>query len=324
MEFKRWRLSATSPVVNAGLGLALLFTAAACSKQEKAPEAAPEAAETAADVELPAVWATRKLEGPVGSVALSGGMNGVLAVAYKKGGLQLFNMQAEQLGEPMQFRVKALANGKAATIAGRTLTLFPGVTDAGEMKAYVFGEGLVAPAQVDLPVDGENSIEGVCSGPGGSEGLMRLAFWTEKNDRVLQAGMVRERDGELTWDRGDSTFTDFPIVSCAYTNDTLVASPRATASAATVRGSYSALLSLEKDAGLSLSTDLGMTTSLVHVRNGLTINAPKSPDAMTAMGTMLSGGYPGGLIVVAGEVSPDDNQVVFIDPSAVTLAETTN
>ena len=73
MEFKRWRLSATSPVVNAGLGLALLFTAAACSKQEKAPEAAPEAAETAADVELPAVWATRKLEGPVGSVALSGG-----------------------------------------------------------------------------------------------------------------------------------------------------------------------------------------------------------------------------------------------------------
>ena len=320
MEFKRWRLSATSTVVNAGLGLALLFAATACSKQEKAPESPAETADSAENVELPAVWATRSLEGPVASVALSGGLSGLMAVAYEGGGLQLFDMEAERLGEPTNFRIKALANGRVASIAGSNLTLFPGVTLDGTMKAYVYGEGLLAPAQVDLPVDGETAIEGICSGPAGTEGLLRLAFWTALNDRILQAGIVKEQGGELNWVRGESTFTDFPITSCAYTEDTLVASPRAISAAPLARGNYSALLSLEDGAGLTVSTDFGMTISDVHVRNGITVVAPDHPVAMAAMGTMMAGGYPGGLIVLAGEVAPDDHQIVFVDPSPITLA----
>jgi len=319
MEFKRWRLSATSPVVNAGLGLALLFTAAACSKQEKTPETAPESPAIAAGVELPAVWATRTLDGPVSAIALSGGSRAILAVAFQSGGLQFFNLEAEQIGEPTNFRVKALANGQSTTLGNNSLTVFPGVTTDGTMKAYVYNDSLVAPAQVDLAVDGERSLAGVCSGPGGTEGIMRLAFWTETNNRVLQAGIVKEDNGELVWDRGESTFTDFPIRSCAYTSDTLVASPRAIAAAPLIRGKVSALLSLEPESGLQVSTDLGMTTSNVSVRDGLSVFAPDAPVAMTAMGTMMSGGYPGGVIVLAGEVEPGDNQVVFIDPSEITL-----
>ena len=86
MQFKRWRLSATSPVVNAGLGLALLFTAVGCSKKAEAPEVPASASEIAAGVELPAVWSTRPLEGKVNAVALSGGLGGLLAVAYERGG----------------------------------------------------------------------------------------------------------------------------------------------------------------------------------------------------------------------------------------------
>ncbi len=318
MQFKRWRLSATSRLVNAGLGLSLLFAAAACSKKEKAPEPAPESSEITADVPLPAVWATRSLEGPVSAIALSGGLNGLLAVAYQRGGLQLFNMEAERIGEPVKFRIKALGGGQAATIGGANIVVFPGVTIDGDMKAYVYGEGLMAPAQVDLPVDGEKMIDGVCTGPAGGEGVMRLAFWTAANNTVLQAGMLREQEGEFTWVRDASTFTDFPITSCAYTQDTLVASPRARSAAPLVRGDYSALLSLEDDNGLLVSTDLGMTTSVVDVQDGISVRAPDKPDAMAAMGTMMSGGYPGGLIVLAGEVAPGDNQVVFVDPTALT------
>ena len=43
-------------------------------------------------------------------------------------------------------------------------------------------------------------------------------------------------------------------------------------------------------------------------------------DAMAAMGTMMNGGYPGGVIVIAGETGPDQHQAVFVDPSALTLA----
>ena len=322
MQFKRWRLVATSPVVNAGLGLALLFTAAACSKKAEAPEETIAAPEITAGLELPAVWATRPLEGEVASVALSGGLGGLLAVAYDRGGLQLFNMEGEIIGEPANFRLSALASGHNFSIGGSSVTVFPAVTRNGEVKAYIFGEGLLAPAQVDLPVPDTRAVEGICSGQMLSGGLMRVAYWTTTNDRVLQTGVVDTQDGEFTWKSGESTFTDFPIKSCAYTSDTLVASPRAVSAASLNRGGYDALLSIEEGSSLRVSTDFGLTNTDIIVRDGITVIAPDQPDAMAAMGSTLSGGYPGGVIVLAGETAPGQHQAVFVDPSALTLAET--
>ena len=319
MQFKRWRLSATSPVVNAGLGLALLFTAVGCSKKAEAPEVPASASEIAAGVELPAVWSTRPLEGKVNAVALSGGLGGLLAVAYERGGLQLFNMNGEILGEPANFRLTDLASGQSATLGGSTVTIFPGITREGQLKAYLYGEGLLAPAQVDLPVPNTSSIAGVCSGPMRAAGIMRVAYWTSTNDRVLQTGIVREENGEFSWYASESTFTDFGIRSCAYTSDTLVASPRAKSAASLTRGDFDALLSIEDGSGLQVSTDLGMTNTEITVRDGITVIAPDAPDAMAAMGTMMSGGYPGGVIVIAGETAPDQHQAVFVDPSPLTL-----
>ena len=313
------RLSATSPVVNAGLGLALLFTAVGCSKKAEAPEVPASASEIAAGVELPAVWSTRPLEGKVNAVALSGGLGGLLAVAYERGGLQLFNMNGEILGEPANFRLTDLASGQSATLGGSTVTIFPGITREGQLKAYLYGEGLLAPAQVDLPVPNTSSIAGVCSGPMRAAGIMRVAYWTSTNDRVLQTGIVREENGEFSWDASESTFTDFGIRSCAYTSDTLVASPRAKSAASLTRGDFDALLSIEDGSGLQVSTDLGMTNTEITVRDGITVIAPDAPDAMAAMGTMMSGGYPGGVIVIAGETAPDQHQAVFVDPSPLTL-----
>ena len=150
-------------------------------------------------------------------------------------------------------------------------------------------------------------------------GIMRVAYWTSTNDRVLQTGIVREENGEFSWDASESTFTDFGIRSCAYTSDTLVASPRAKSAASLTRGDFDALLSIEDGSGLQVSTDLGMTNTEITVRDGITVIAPDAPDAMAAMGTMMSGGYPGGVIVIAGETAPDQHQAVFVDPSPLTL-----
>ncbi|MAN46171.1 MAG: hypothetical protein GYB49_09795 [Alphaproteobacteria bacterium] len=320
MQFKRWRLVATSPVVNAGLGLALLFTAVGCSKKAEAPEEAPKTPEIAAGVELPAVWSTRPLEGKVASIALSGGMGGLLAVAYERGGLQLINLEGEIVGEPANFRLRSLGGGHNVTINGSSVTIFPGITREGELKAYIYGEGLLAPAQVDMPVQDTHSIAGVCTGEMKTGGLMRLAYWTTTNDRVLQTGIINEEDGEFTWDSGESTFTDFPIKSCAYTSDTLVASPRATSAASLNRGDFDALLSIEEGSGLRVSTDLGMTSTDIDIRDGITVVAPDQPDALAAKGIMMAGGYPGGVIVLAGETEPGKYQAVFVDPSQLTLA----
>ncbi|WP_155839354.1 hypothetical protein [Hyphomonas chukchiensis] len=307
-----------SPLVNAGLGLALLFTATACSKQDKQAETKPETPVIAAGTQLPAVWATRPLEGQVSSIGLSGGLRGILAIAYEKGGVQFFDMEAEKLGEKANFRLSALGSGESAVIDDRSITVFPGITREGELKGYIYGEGLIAPAQIDLPVTSDHAVVGVCSGPAPGTGLMRLAFWTDVNSSVLQNGIIKTDEGDLRWVPGESTFTDFPIKSCAFTSDTLVASPRASDAASLVRGPLDALVSLE-NGKLGISTDMGMTNAEIDVKDGITVVAPDTPDAMAAMGTMMSGGYPGGLIVIAGETKPGEYHAVFVDPSPLTL-----
>ena len=319
MQIKGWRLSAAFPFVNAAAGLSLLFAASACGRQE-APTVDPaQAPVISGQIELPAVWSTRPLQGEIRDVALSSGSGAILAVAYDGGGLEFFDMEGERLGEPARFHLKDLADGRSASIEGAQLTIFPGVTEEGTLKAYVFGSGLLGPAQIDLPIPEERMVEGLCTGEAGSQGLMRLAYWTISDNRTLRTGIVSQTGDELSWTEEAATEAGFPVTSCVFAYDTLIASPRSAASASLTRGENSALLSIEEGGQLQISTDLGMTTNEIAVRDGITITAPDSPTAVTAHGTLPAGGYPGGVVVIAGETSEGTHQVVFVDPSAITL-----
>ena len=322
MQIKGWRLVAASPFVNAAAGAILLFGAAACSRGEKAPEAPPQAAPIATGLELPAVWSTRPLDGPVRDVAMSTGGGAILAVAFERGGLEFFDMEGERIGEPSLFRLKAIADGRSTTIDDAPITLFPGVTEAGDLKGYIYSPGLLAPTQIDLPIPEERSIQGLCTGDPGPQGLIRIAYWTVANSMQLTTGFLSETDGELKWNPEAATPSSIPITSCVFAGGELVSSA-ATAAASLTRGDVSALLSLEKGKPIQISTDYGMTTTDVSVRDGITIEAPRNPTAITALGTLPAGGYPGGVIVVAGETSAGEHQVVFIDPSEITLEPVT-
>ncbi len=318
MQIKGWRLSAASPFVNAAAGLVLFFAAAACSRQAETPPDAADPIAIAAGLELPAVWATRPLPGAVSDVALSSGSNGVLAVAYARGGLDFFDFDGERIGEQTRFRLKDLADGRSMTVGDLNVTVFPAVTHEGALKAYVFSPGLVAPAQVDLPILEARSVAGLCSGDAFGAGLMRIAYWTTADSSVLKTGILNETGGEFGWTEETPTQADFPVTSCVFSGDTLVASPSSDSAASLSRGDYSALLSLDDGGPLRVSTDYGLTSTEIRVRDGITILAPKAPSALTALGTMQSGGYPGGIVVLAGETSEDVHQVVFVDPSALT------
>lgn len=323
MQIKGWRLVAASPFVNAAAGAILLFGAAACSRAEKEPEAPAQAAPIAAGLELPAVWSTRPLSGPVRDVAMSTGGGAVLAVAYDGGGLEFFDMEGERIGEPSLFRLKAIADGRSTTIGDSSVTLFPGITEAGEIKGYIYSPGLVAPTQIDLPIVEERAIQGICTGDSSAGGLIRIAYWTLANSMSLTTGILTEVNGDLTWTPEAATRTDFPVTSCVFARGTLVASPRSADSASLTRGEVSALLSLEDGRPIQISTDYGITTTDVAVRDGITIQAPRNPTAITALGTLPAGGFPGGVVVVAGENASGEHQVVFIDPSEITLEPVT-
>ncbi len=318
MQIKGWRLSAASPFVNAAAGIALFFAATACSRQEAASPDTPGPVAVTAESELPAVWATRPLPGAVSDVALSSGSKGVLAVAYARGGLDFFDFDGERIGEPTRFRLKDLADGRAMTVGDLDVTVFPAVTVEGTLKAYVFSPGLMAPAQVDLPIVEARSVAGLCSGDAFGAGLMRIAYWTTADASVLKTGVLKETGGEFGWTEEAPTQAGFPVTACVFSGDTLVASPSSESAASLSRGTYSALLSLDGGGPLKVSTDYGLTSTEIRVRDGITIIAPKAPSALTALGTMQAGGYPGGIVVLAGETSDEVHQVVFVDPSALT------
>lgn len=318
MQIKGWRLVAASPFVNAAAGAILLFGMAACSRKEKEPEAPPQAAAVAAGLELPAIWSTRPLSGPVGDVGISTGGGAVLAVAYDRGGLEFFNMEGERIGEPALFRLKALADGRSTTIGESPLTLFPGVTEEGALKGYIYSPGLVAPTQIDLPINEPRLVAGLCTGDAGTLGLMRIAYWTVVNPMELTTGLLTETNGDLAWKPEATTPSTIEIKSCVFAGGQLISSGAADAAPLT-RGELSALLSLEEGQPLRISTDYGMTNTDIAVRDGITIEAPRNPTAITALGTLPAGGYPGGVVVVAGENKAGEHQVVFIDPSVITL-----
>lgn len=322
MQFKRPRLSAAHPFVNAGAGLVLLFTALACSGQKTEENDTPAApAADTSSVELPAVWATRALEGEVAAIGISGGVSGLLAIAYEGGPVALYNMEAEPVGETSNFKVAALGSGHATIVDGAGLTLFPGVTERGALKAYIFGDGLVGPAEIDLPIDEARAAAGICSGSGGTAGLFQLAYWTDTNDTELKTGLITEDGGDLSWQPSSSLKSDSPITSCVFEGDTPRILTASADAAHLARDGYDEIITLGETGALAFSTDSSERARYISLRDGITVVAPAEPDAIAAIGQPLSGGYPGGLIVVAGETRDGQHQAVFVDPSVVTLPD---
>ncbi len=320
MQFKRWRLSAASPFVNAGLGLSLLFTAAACSKSEKpASKEEKSGVSTETHLTLPAVWSTSIPSGKIDDLAISGGRNALIAVTYEKGGLQLFNMEGDPVAELANFSLRAIATGKSTIADNAYVTVFPGIDHDGALKGYIYGDGLLAPAIVDLPVIEERRISGLCAAPLEGDSLMRISYWMGSSGQMLKTGRLGLVDGDFTWVEETPTLTEFPVASCAFSGNTLIASPSAVDSASLERDSFSGLVSISSDGEVLLSDETGTDIKTVEIGDGISFKAPTAPIAIEAMGTMLSGGYPGGVIVLGGETAPGEHSIVFVDPSVLTL-----
>lgn len=320
MQFKRGRIVAGRSLVNAGAA-ALLLALAGCGSG--APDEAPpvEADDAPARaIELPVVWGTSALDGAVRDVAISGGLSGLVAVAYEGRGLELFNLDAERVAGTAPFALAALGNGVAAEIDGAQLTLFPGIDADGDLKAYVYGDGLVTPAEIDLPVDQTGRAAGLCAAPlaFGEPGLIRLGYWTGSSSRQLITGTLGAEGGEFTWQPGEPVTSDNPIAACTLTRDgALTAGSAVTETARLAREDLGYTLSMAPSGALFLRADGAESLSLT-LRDGLSVKAPDIPRAIAAYGRPLSGNYPGGLVIVVGEIEPGDWRAVFVDTSELT------
>ncbi len=330
--FKRPRLSAQTFPVNAGLAGFLLFYAVSCSGPQEPEETSQaanepppqEEAQPPADTanSLPAVWMTRQLDFPVRSIGITGGAGSNFAVAYEGGGLQIFNFDGERITEISDHDVEELAEGRYAMISGTPVTLFPGIDSSGDLKVWIHGGGLTKAIEYDLQGAGDSPIGGLCAAPpegNSGDALHRLSFWTQTSPNLLQVGSIIQDGDALVWTGTETVETDDPVSACVYTQDgpEVFAEPIITASR---------LRRLGRQTTLTLKTNGDVTaiygpdsSQAFDISDGITVVAPTLPNTMASTGDARGGGYPGGIIVLGGDIGPDDHRAVLVDPSKITL-----
>ncbi len=327
MQFKRWCLVPARRLVNAGALAALTFLAA-CGPGSEDRGAADGAGSHASDREnavpdevftLPAVWSTSALDGPVADIALAGGASSMMAVAYENRGLEMFNLEADRVAQIVRFAVRDLANGEFVEIDGAGVTVFPGIDNEGAVNAYVYGDGLISPVEIALPIKVDGEAVGLCSSRARIEDgdFMRIGYWTQKRPDRLEIGILGIKSGEFTWRAAGQNDFGAEISACSLEGGTQVSGGETRALARLERPGLSVRIRLGSDGTLQASAGDGAAMTL-GLREGLSVRVPVRPVAIAALGSPFGGGYPGGLVVVAGETGENVHQVAFVDAAALT------
>jgi hypothetical protein len=112
---------------------------------------------------------------------------------------------------------------------------------------------------------------------------------------------------------------DRPITACTVNGTTGTAYSEPVQAAASLRrlGRQTTIMS-EGDGDLQIA--LGDNDpATFEVRDGISVKVPSSPSALAATGDARGGGYPGGVVVLAGTLGASDHRVVLIDPSRITM-----
>ncbi|MEM1086316.1 MAG: hypothetical protein AAGH90_01190 [Pseudomonadota bacterium] len=272
---------------------------------------------------LPAVWASANLDKEISSVAVTGRRGAIIAVSYEDGGIQLLNFEGERITESAELNVRRLASGEFGLVSGALLSVFPGIDLDGGLNAYLYGGEIAAPIAFPLDIGSVGRVGGLCSGRplDDSDGIMRLAFWTEGAASRLQSGRLVEAGDALVFLADEPVDAANPITACVLepTGAKVFTAPVIDALSLERNGRRN-VITLDRAGGLTVIGEDGTNTD-VTVRDGLSVRVPNQIKGFAGTGDARAGGYPGGLIVLGGAISTTEHRAVLVDPSALTLSE---
>ena len=326
--FKRPHLRAAKRLVNAPSALTLLLLAAACSPADApvdtdtsdTPVDTVETPETEG-LSLPAVWQTNDLGSPINSIGVAGELGSTVAVAYSDGGLQFLDLEGERVTDKADIGISQVADGRFLQLQDTPVTVFPGITQDGDLSLYLHGGELPEPLPYPLDAGTDDLIEGICSGAPTFErdGIMRIGFWTQGARRELNLGRLVEVGDNLVLLLDEPARAERDITACVLTDteDVAYSAPVLAALELSNRSKNYRFI-LDDLGGYTLVTPSEEVVEF-EVLDGITVRPPQVPTDMAGTGDARGGGYPGGVIVISGQASTGAHTVTYIDPSKVTL-----
>lgn len=338
MKPERGRLKGRSGFVNAGTGLMLTFCVAACGGENSDT---PTTDTQPIRQDLVATWNSAPLIKPVADMALSEGNRTVIALAYEGSGVQIFNIDGAPIGREADLKLKSIARGQTQLFDGSLLAVFPVIDQDGIVQILVSAEELIAPIALDIDLDADFAVSGICSASaGGAEGsILRLGYWTALTPASLTYGeVVNDSDGELAWVPVGVATAPEDITACSFDSrgPVVAAGPlllredelredrdafedkfrlpaRATKLEVLSReGSEDVYLARISTGSLVAVRAAGNGASLL-IRDGISVEAPEEPISMAAIAEPRDGGYPYGVIALTGEIDDGSDRFVFID-----------
>lgn len=326
--FKRPHLRAAKRLVNAPSALILLFLATACGPGQEPvgtdtlepPVESTESPEPGGLV-LPAVWQTNDLGSPIASIGVAGELGSTVAVAYADGGLQFLDLEGERITDKAPIGVSQVADGQFMRLQDTSVTVFPGITADGALSLYIHGGALAEPLPYPLDAGTTERISGLCSGAPtfDRDGVMRIGFWTDDAPQELKLSRLVEIGDNLILLLDEPAMAASDISACVLTDDEDVAySDPARAAADLKHRNKTYRFLLDEYGGYTLVTNEGEAVDF-QVLDGITVRPPPVPIDMAGTGDARGGGYPGGVLVIAGETVDGVHTVTYIDPSKVTL-----
>jgi hypothetical protein len=236
-----------------------------------------------------------------------------LAAALSGGQIQLFDLDGERLTDPVTVGAQILANGFPATLGGSQVTLFPGIGSEGDLNIYLHSPELGGAVAIDLL--GDVGAIGLCTGEAQTDGaLLEIGYWTANAPQELITGALYEANGEFIWQPVSSTAQNTPLGGCLLEGETNAKTGNiAGAMEMAVMGQTDSqtLLQLGSDGQLEKIGPDGSTGTL-PIRAGISVGVPSPITSFTTLPDAQFGGYPNGVIIVAGAVA-GEQKLVFVE-----------
>jgi len=325
MKFKSGRLSNRNRLVNASQALIVLFLISACERVVEQPEDfAPAVASDPAPsgLSLPAVWNIAELSSRPVSVAIAGGFGSQIAVASESGTLELFDFEGDRITDPVDMAVQNISSGRQVRLSDVPVTMFPGINKAGDIQLFLHSGTMNEPISYALEISQNGNVAGLCSGypQDGSTQLLALSYWTMEAPTTLQTGAIIEQGDDLVFEAAAPIESAQAITACAtgQFGPTTYSAPVKAAQLIERNGRDHTILI--DTAGQFSRVTMDGDHEPITIKPGLSIKVPAQSLDISGTGDARTGGYPGGLMVLIGEIEADTYRAVLVDPSPITLS----